>query len=31
MKRKIYIPILTFFVMLGVGLIAYGVITLVAS
>lgn len=31
MKRKIYIPILTFFVMLGVGLIAYGVITLMAS
>ncbi len=31
MKRKIYIPILTFFVMLGVGLIAYGVITLMPS
>lgn len=31
MKRKIYIPILTFFVILGVGLIAYGVITLMPS
>lgn len=31
MKRKVYIPILAFFAMLGVGLVAYGIVTLVAS
>ena len=31
MKRKVYIPILAFFAMLGVALMAYGIVTLVAS
>lgn len=31
MKRKVYIPILAFLAMLGVGLVAYGIVTLVAS
>lgn len=31
MKLKVYIPILAFFAMLGVGLIVFGIITLIAS
>ena len=31
MKRKVYIPILAFFAVLGIALVAYGIVTLVAS
>ena len=31
MNKKVYIPILAFFAMLGVALMAYGIVTLVAS